>query len=411
MLFANNCNTTLNGGITAVATSLVVTSVTGFPVPTGSQYFYCTLADAATQTTIEIVKVTAVSGTTFTIVRGQDGTTGTIFASGAVVSLRLVRASLQDFALLDEVNTFTQAQTFSVAPITSTLTGFIYGNGASAQTVATNAQLLTLLGTLPVSNGGTGLTTLTANYIPYGNGTSAFSSTSALQFNGSILGIGSAPSNWLANSNGVQFLNYGSIWNTNDPTIQVSVNGYFSAGSNWLYLSNGPATNYYQYNGFHIWRYAASGTAGNVISWAAAMQIGSTGGVSIGNTTDPGAGNLSVNGNIFYNGGYGSVAAAYGCRAWCNFNATGTPAIRSSGNCSSISSLGTGYWGVNLTNAMPDKNYSAVISAGYHQGATTTSYTTLDQFGNQTTSSIKFYTQDVASIGYAPDLACVAVFR
>ena len=296
MLFANNCNTTLNGGITAIATSMIVTSATGFPVPTGSQYFYCTLADAATQTTIEIVKVTAVSGTTFTIVRGQDGTTGTIFASGAVVSLRLVRASLQDFPLLDEVNTFSTTQTFSVAPITSSLTGFIYGNGASAQTVATTAQALSLIGTLPVANGGTGLTSLTANYIPYGNGTSAFSSTSALQFNGSILGIGSAPSNWLANSNGVQFLNYGSIWNTNDPTIQVSVNGYFSAGSNWLYLSNGPATNYYQYNGFHIWRYAASGTAGNVISWAAAMQIGSTGGVSIGNTTDPGAGNLSVTG-------------------------------------------------------------------------------------------------------------------
>ena len=89
MLFANNCNTTLNGGITAGATSMVVTSATGFPIPTGSQYFYCTLADAATQTTIEIVKVTAVSGTTFTIVRGQDGTTGTIFASGAVVSFQL----------------------------------------------------------------------------------------------------------------------------------------------------------------------------------------------------------------------------------------------------------------------------------------------------------------------------------
>ena len=113
MLFANNCNTTLNGGITAIATSMVVTSATGFPAPTGSQYFYCTLADAATQTTIEIVKVTAVSGTTFTIVRGQDGTTGTIFASGAVVSLRLVAASLNDFPKLDETNSFTADQTIN----------------------------------------------------------------------------------------------------------------------------------------------------------------------------------------------------------------------------------------------------------------------------------------------------------
>ncbi len=113
MLFANNCNTTLSGSLTNVATTMSVTSATGFPSPTGSQYFYCTLADAATQTTIEIVKVTAVSGTTFTIVRGQDGTSGTAFSSGAVVSLRLVRASLNDFPKLDETNSFSQNQTFT----------------------------------------------------------------------------------------------------------------------------------------------------------------------------------------------------------------------------------------------------------------------------------------------------------
>ena len=37
MLFANNCNTTLNGGITAIATSMIVTSATGFLSPTGSE--------------------------------------------------------------------------------------------------------------------------------------------------------------------------------------------------------------------------------------------------------------------------------------------------------------------------------------------------------------------------------------
>lgn len=135
MLFANNCNTTLNGGITAVATSMVVTSATGFPTPTGSQYFYCTLADATTQTTIEIVKVTAVSGTTFTIVRGQDGTTGTIFASGDVVSLRLVRASLNDFPKLDEANTFTGDIT---APNILT-TGHIGINTATVPTILMRA--------------------------------------------------------------------------------------------------------------------------------------------------------------------------------------------------------------------------------------------------------------------------------
>jgi hypothetical protein len=63
-------------------------------------------------------------------------------------------------------------------------------------------------------------------------------------------------------------------------------------------------------------------------------------------------------GNLQFNSGYGSVATAYGCRAWVNFNGTGTPAIRASGNVSSITDNGTGDYTVNFTTAMPDANYS-----------------------------------------------------
>ena len=42
-------------------------------------------------------------------------------------------------------------------------------------------------GVLGVPNGGTGLTSLTSGYIPYGNGTGAFSSSSTLTFNGGTL--------------------------------------------------------------------------------------------------------------------------------------------------------------------------------------------------------------------------------
>jgi hypothetical protein len=61
-----------------------------------------------------------------------------------------------------------------------------------------------------------------------------------------------------------------------------------------------------------------------------------------------------------FNSGFGSVATAYGCRAWVNFNGTGTVAIRASGNVSSITDNGTGQYGVNFTAAMPDTNYSFV---------------------------------------------------
>jgi len=46
------------------------------------------------------------------------------------------------------------------------------------------------------------------------------------------------------------------------------------------------------------------------------------------------------------------------CRAWVNFNGTGTVAIRASFNVSSITDNGTGNYTVNFTNAMPDINYS-----------------------------------------------------
>lgn len=57
-------------------------------------------------------------------------------------------------------------------------------------------------------------------------------------------------------------------------------------------------------------------------------------------------------------------APIYACRAWVNFNGTGTVAIRASGNVSSITDNGTGDYTVNFTTAMPDINYSAAFSVG-----------------------------------------------
>ena len=69
-------------------------------------------------------------------------------------------------------------------------------------------------------------------------------------------------------------------------------------------------------------------------------------------------------GLLQFNSGYGSVATAYGCRAWVNFNGTGTPAIRASGNVSSITDNGTGNYTVNFTTSMPNVNYGTAGSVG-----------------------------------------------
>ena len=75
-------------------------------------------------------------------------------------------------------------------------------------------------------------------------------------------------------------------------------------------------------------------------------------------------GQFDSSANFKFNSGYGSVAIAYGCRAWVNFNGTGTPAIRASGNVSSITDNGTGDYTINFTNAMPDANYALMSGCG-----------------------------------------------
>ena len=73
---------------------------------------------------------------------------------------------------------------------------------------------------------------------------------------------------------------------------------------------------------------------------------------------------IDTAGNFKFDSGYGSVVTAYGCRAWVNFNAESTVAIRDSGNVSSITDNGTGNYTVNFTTVMPDANYSVSDSIG-----------------------------------------------
>ena len=102
----------------------------------------------------------------------------------------------------------------------------------------------------------------------------------------------------------------------------------------------------------------------NASSGSNNVVLGTGGDTTItNNLTVSGTGSNSIAGTLQFNSGYGSVATAYGCRAWVNFNGTGTVAIRASGNVSSITDNGTGNYTVNFTTAMPDTNYSVPASA------------------------------------------------
>jgi len=123
-------------------------------------------------------------------------------------------------------------------------------------------------------------------------------------------------------------------------------------------------------------------------------------------------GQFDASGNFKFDSGYGSVATAYGCRAWVNFNGTGAVAIRASGNVSSITDNGVGSYAVNLTNALTDTNYAAVMATRASSGAGTP-FLPVEHasLAARTTSSIAFFV--IALNGSTPDadIVEVAFFR
>ena len=101
------------------------------------------------------------------------------------------------------------------------------------------------------------------------------------------------------------------------------------------------------------------------------------------------------------------TAPLYMCRAWVNFNGTGTVAIRGSGNVSSITDGGTGDYTVNFTTALVDANYSAAYTVSLSAGA---------GFSETTNSGLTTTTARLRSVNNAGTLvdatiACASVFR
>ena len=171
-LFTNNAATTLASGVLIGATSLTVAAGTGaeFPTLAGSEYFYCTIANNAGS--VEIIKVTARSTDTFTIVRGQDGTSAAAWSAGDKVELRLTRIDLLNFPQLDSTNTFALAQTFTAAPVFTDQSGTRTAMAAAKSGANSDITSLTGLTTpLSVAQGGTGQSSYTNGQLLIGNTT------------------------------------------------------------------------------------------------------------------------------------------------------------------------------------------------------------------------------------------------
>ena len=105
-------------------------------------------------------------------------------------------------------------------------------------------------------------------------------------------------------------------------------------------------------------------------------------------------------------------APVYACRAWVNFNGTGTVAIRASGNVSSITDSGTGQYVVNFTTAMSDANYSVSLSGQRASGATNNRMFFIQPRGtSSTTSTFPVLSIDESANAEDAQSVYVSVFR
>jgi hypothetical protein len=120
-------------------------------------------------------------------------------------------------------------------------------------------------------------------------------------------------------------------------------------------------------------------------------------------------------GLLQFNSGYGSVATAYGCRAWINFDGTsgsiGTG--RGSGNVSSVTDNGTGDYTVNFTTSMPDANYAAVATAKVEDNDSigSNNNTTIAGTAVRAVGSVKVLTSSTSSVKVDCAIVNVAIFR
>ena len=169
-------------------------------------------------------------------------------------------------------------------------------------------------------NGKAPAVTYTTGYVPYGQGTTSLNQSSGLYFSGANLGIGTTSP-----------VNYGAPYP--NLTINGSTTGVLdiqSNGTTQLEFSTG--TNYAQISATAASGVLAFTSGGNTER----MRISASGGVSIGNTTDPGATNLSVTGQLFV-GATSTVASSY---AGVKFNGA---AYNGFGLNDSAAASGTGY--------------------------------------------------------------------
>jgi hypothetical protein len=112
--FANNVNTTLAGPVSSSATSITLSNTANLPasIPAG-QVLVITLNDVATRQNYEVVYATARTGSTLTVLRGQEGTAALSWLTGDYAYSPPTAGQQSSFGQLAAANTWAGPNTFT----------------------------------------------------------------------------------------------------------------------------------------------------------------------------------------------------------------------------------------------------------------------------------------------------------
>jgi len=348
-----NSNITANNVLAGYAATVSTASTT---VLTAASAYIQRLTGSTTQTFQLPDATTLPNGAAFifdndaggllTIVNNASATVDTVPSGGAdfiyLISNSTTAGTWTKYAFLPGEFDFSATNaSFNNATITNAVwngTAIAAGYGGTGLTTfgssnyalySTAPNALTA-GTLPVAAGGTGLTSLTAGYVPYGNGTNAFSNSSTFTYNGTTvtapafaanatitgsLNAGAFSYGTLGYSDSNIFASFTSSVNSYNQIVLQNTNSGNAASTDFI-VSNNLATSAAYFGDFGINSSGFSGTgalgaANNVYLYSQgtdlAIGTGSSNSIHfVTNANSADAITINPSNAVAFNGSYGT---------------------------------------------------------------------------------------------------------
>jgi len=412
-----NSNITANNVLAGYAATVSTASTT---VLTAASAYIQRLTGSTTQTFQLPDATTLPNGAAFifdndaggllTIVNNASATVDTVPSGGAdfiyLISNSTTAGTWTKYAFLPGEFDFSATNaSFNNATITNAVwngTAIAAGYGGTGLTTfgssnyalySTAPNALTA-GTLPVAAGGTGLTSLTAGYVPYGNGTNAFSNSSTFTYNGTTvtapafaanatitgsLNAGAFSYGTLGYSDSNIFASFTSSVNSYNQIVLQNTNSGNAASTDFI-VSNNLATSAAYYGDFGINSSGFSGTgalgaANNVYLYSQgtdlAIGTGSSNSIHfVTNANSADAITVNPSNAVAFNGSYGT--SGYILQS----NGSGTPPTWVSNTA-----------GLTITSTTSNTNYNVGFQSA-SSGTTTVDYINTSFTANPSTGDL-----------------------